>query len=229
MKKLTIILMAAIIFTSCKSSFNKVSPSYNRPSANDYQKRVYAASTGRTVGSTTENEPRIVIYNASLKLFVKIPDSTNIRLAEIAQKYEGYVQTLGNKESVIRVKSDKLYAAIADVSVLGKVKSKTISGDDITDQYTDFQIRLENAKNARIRYLELLSKAENVEAALKVEKELERLNVEIDALEGKLKRLQHLVVHSTITVYMEQKVKPGIIGYIGIGLYKSVKWLFVRG
>ncbi|MCE3260047.1 MAG: hypothetical protein K0S12_1688, partial [Bacteroidetes bacterium] len=25
------------------------------------------------------------------------------------------------------------------------------------------------------------------------------------------------------------KVKPGVLGYVFIGLYKGVKWLFVRG
>lgn len=118
--------------------------------------------------------------------------------------------------------------AVTDITILGKTKSKTISGDDVTEQYTDFQIRLDNAYKARDRYLELLAKAENVEAALKVEKELERLNGEIDSLEGKLKRFKHLSAYSTITVYMEEKVKPGILGYIGIGLYQAVKWLIIR-
>jgi hypothetical protein len=87
---------------------------------------------------------------------------------------------------------------------------------------------LDNASNARKRYLELLAKAETVEAALKVEKELERLNGEIDSLEGKINQLKHLSEYSTITVYLEEKVKPGILGYVGIGLYESVKWIFVR-
>lgn len=176
----------------------------------------------------SEKARRIVIYDASIKIVVKNPDSTNVRLAETALKYDGYVQTLGNKKSILRVKSDKLQNAIADISSLGKVKEKTISGNDVTDQFVDYQIRLDNAINARKRYLELLARAETVEAALKVEKELERLNGEIDSFEGKIKQLTHLSEYSTITVLMEEKVKPGILGYIGIGLYESVKWIFVR-
>ena len=81
---------------------------------------------------------------------------------------------------------------------------------------------------ARKIYLELLKKAENVETALKVEKELERLNETIDLIKGKMNRINNLAEYSTIVINLKEKKKPGIIGYIGIGLYHSVKWLFVR-
>lgn len=223
MKKILFIVLATLALASCTTSRQKISTSYPPEFDAKSQPKSPYASPGETY-----EQDRIVLYNAFITLVVKIPDSTNTRLTRIASKYDGYVQTLGNKTSVIRVKSDKLNSAIADISEAGKVKSKTISGDDVTDQYTDFQIRLENAYNARKRYLELLGKAENVEAALKVEKELERLNGEIDSLEGKLKQLKHLSDYSTITIYMEEKVKPGILGYLAIGLYESVKWLIVR-
>lgn len=223
MKKILFIVLATLVLASCTTSRQKISTSYPP----EFDAKSQPKSPYSSPGETYEQD-RIVLYNAFITLVVKIPDSTNTRLTRIASKYDGYVQTLGNKTSVIRVKSDKLNSAIADISEAGKVKSKTISGDDVTDQYTDFQIRLENAYNARKRYLELLGKAENVEAALKVEKELERLNGEIDSLEGKLKQLKHLSDYSTITIYMEEKVKPGILGYLAIGLYESVKWLIVR-
>jgi hypothetical protein len=86
------------------------------------------------------------------------------------------------------VKSEHLNDAIKEISELGKVQGKSLSGQDVTEEYLDFQIRLENAEKSRERYLELLAKAENVEAALKVEKELERLNGTIDLLKGKMNR-----------------------------------------
>ena len=59
-------------------------------------------------------------------------------------------------------------------------------------------------------------------------KELERLNTELDQLQGQMKRLENLTSFSTITIRHEERKKPGPIGYIGIGLYEAVKWLFVR-
>jgi hypothetical protein len=87
---------------------------------------------------------------------------------------------------------------------------------------------LDNSEKARTRYLALLAKAEDVQAALLVEKELERLNGTIELMKGKMNRMEHLVDYSTITIYISEKKKPGVIGYIGIGIFKAVKWLFVR-
>ncbi len=169
-----------------------------------------------------------VIYNSSIYLTVKIPDTANVRIAEIAKKYNGYVQQSGTTSCVIRVEAHQLNAAMNDISLLGKVTKKNSSGQDVTDQYADYAIRLDNAEKARLRYLELLERAENVEAALKVEKELERLNETIELMKGKMNRIDHLTSYSTITVYVTEKKKPGVIGYVGIGLFKAVKWLFVR-
>jgi len=119
--------------------------------------------------------------------------------------------------------------AIKEIAKLGKVTSKNVSSNDITDSYRDSEIRLENALKSRNRYLELLAKAENVEATLKVERELERLNTEIDILKGRLKNYDNQITYSQIDVYLFQKVKPGIVGYVFVGLYESIKWLFVRG
>lgn len=147
---------------------------------------------------------------------------------KLPKKYEGYFTTLGTHQTNIRVKAKHLDAALKDIESLGKVREKNLTGDDVTEQYMDYEIRLDNAKKARDRYLELLAKAENVEAALKVEKELERLNGEIDLMQGRMNRLSHLEDFSTIQISLKEKKKPGILGYVGLGLYHAVKWLFVR-
>jgi len=180
------------------------------------------------VGSVSVLAQRKVLFSAFMTLTVTQPDSANVYIQKISKKYGGYVNQLGTERTVLRVKSMFLDSAIANISALGRVEYKNVKGEDVTEDYLDFKIRLENAEKARKRYLELLEKAENVEAALKVEKELERLNGSIDRLKGKMNRINHLSEYSTITVNLKEKKKPGIIGYVGIGIYRSVKWLFVR-
>ena len=150
------------------------------------------------------------------------------QIADIAEKYGGYVNEMGTYQATIRVESGQLDAAIADLATLGKLARKNIVGQDVTEAYQDYQIRLENAQKARDRYLELLNKAETVEEILKVERELERLNETIDLLKGKMARIEHLEAYSTITVALRERKKPGLLGYIGLGVYHAVKWLFVR-
>lgn len=219
MQKIIFYTFAFFLFIGCSANKQYVS----NTSINT-NREISLQKTNHTIN---ENK-RILIYSASVTLEVKNPDSTNHQLGVIAQKYDGYVLNLTNKSSSIRVKTTALNEAISDIANLGKVKDKKITGQDLTEQYTDLNVRLENANNARKRYLELMEKAENVEAALKIEKELERLNGEIDMLKGKINKLEHLSEFSTIVIQMEDKVKPGVLGYIGIGLYKSIKWLFVR-
>ncbi|MCB0550972.1 MAG: DUF4349 domain-containing protein [Phaeodactylibacter sp.] len=180
--------------------------------------------------STPQPTPseRKVLFSAYLALAVDNPDSTSRQIAMIAEKYNGYVNEIGTYQTIIRVESTQLDAAIAEIAALGKLHHKNITGQDVTEEYLDYEIRLENAERARNRYLELLGKAETVEEILKVERELERLNETIDLLKGKIARLDHLEAFSTINVELRKWKKPGLLGYIGLGVYHAVKWLFVR-
>jgi hypothetical protein len=231
MKKESLFILFAValiisVSTSCSSS-KKYRSSYTPAYS-------YAGLSGNSTDKAGEwetnnltNPDRMMIYNATVTIIVKKPDTTNVRLVKIAKKYNGYVLNTGNTYTTIRVKSDSLYYALAEITELGKVKSKNVYAEDITEEYSDLSIRLENAQKARVRYLELLEKAANVEETLAVEKELERLNTDIELLEGKIKKLEHLEDYSTITVYVQKKVKPGPVGFVFKYLYKGVKYLFV--
>lgn len=173
--------------------------------------------------------PKMLVYNANMGLTVKNSDTTISQITRIAEEQKGYVVSKSNYRITIRIESEKLEGTIAQVSKLGKMTSKSVSTTDVSDNYADIKIRLDNAEKARTRYLELLAKAENVEAALKVEKELERLNTEIDQLRGQMIKMEHDVRFSTLTVSVNQKQKLGPLGYLFVGIGKGIGWLFVRG
>lgn len=170
---------------------------------------------------------RMVQYSAWIDLTVEDPESANLELSNIAKQFEGYVNNIGTYKTIIRVKSDLLDQAIIAISNIGEIESKSISGIDVTEEYADYEIRLDNAQKARQRYLMLMQQAENVEAALKVEKELERLNETIERIKGRMQRMEHLTVYSTISISLSEELQPGILGYIFMGMYYGVKWLFV--
>jgi hypothetical protein len=173
--------------------------------------------------------PKMLVYNANIGITVKNSDSTISQITRIAAEQKGYVVSKSNYQITIRIESEKLDGTVAQVSKLGKLTRKSVSTTDVSDNYADIKIRLDNAEKARTRYLELLAKAENVEAALKVEKELERLNTEIDQLRGQVIKMEHDVRFSTLTVNVNQKQKLGPLGYLFVGIGKGIGWLFVRG
>jgi hypothetical protein len=219
-KYLILFFIFSQVLTSCahnRSSYAYTSGLYEKSEHKENDQRVSKPSSDQKI-----------IYSTSINLTVNIPDSAAVLIENIAKKYNGYIQDKGTNYCRIRVEAKNLKQAENDISLLGKVESKNSSGQDVTAEYQDYSIRLENAEKARQRYLELLEKAENVEAALLVEKELERLNETIELLKGEMNRIDHLTAYSTISVYLKEKKKPGIIGYVGVGVYKAVKWLFVR-
>jgi cell division protein ZapA (FtsZ GTPase activity inhibitor) len=227
MLKLSIIhLMFGVILISCTTSQSSAVYSQHPEMAQTSTGLVSAEDKSNRFD--VDDSDRKILFNAILSLTVDVPDSASAQIKSIAKQYHGYIHEIGTYRCVIRVQSNSLEEALNAIAELGKLQHKTIRGQDVTDDYLDYQIRLENAQQSRKRYLELLAKAENVEAALKVEKELERLNETIDLLKGKMNRIDHLSAFSTITINLKEKTKPGILGYISLGVYHSVKWLFVR-
>jgi hypothetical protein len=220
------ILASAVLF-GCASNHKAYRSDYSPSSST----RGIRAEDGNTAGTdvlgTVKDPDRIMLYNASVSISTKKPDTIQKKVIALAKKYDGYMLSTGSYSTVIRVKAENLKSAVADVEKMGKVKSKSIYADDVTDDYKDNVIRLDNAEKARTRYLELLQKAVTVEETIKVEKELERLNTEIDLYKGKQLRMNHLEEYSTLTVYIKKKHQLGPLGYVAVGLWKVVKVLFV--
>ena len=227
MKNIFLLLsILSVLSVGCTSSHQN----YTR--ADGYQEETYG-SLDKNKSALLEQEnkgvqERKILYQANVRLTVKIIDTTIAQLTQIAKEHKGYVNQAGTYQTIIRVGKGEFEKALAKIEKLGKLRHKNVIGQDVTNEYSDTQIRLDNAQKARKRYLELLAKAENVEAALKVEKELERLNEKIELFKGRMNRMNHLSEYSTITIYLKEKKKPGVLGYIGLGLYHSVRWLFVR-
>ncbi|MCC5944343.1 MAG: DUF4349 domain-containing protein [Bernardetiaceae bacterium] len=188
----------------------------------------YGGGGGLEASRAARIMERKIIHSANLTIVANEPYEVGKSLGQIAEQHNGYAMEIGTDRAIIRVESSRLEDALIAIEALGKVKHKSLSGRDVTEEYTDMQIRLENAEKSRQRYLELLDKAESVEEILQVERELERLNTVIEQLKGKMQSIEERSDFATITVNLRERKKPGLIGYVGLGLYHSVKWLFVR-
>lgn len=219
---LSFIVLSLFSFAQCSTSSMAKRSDYE-PS----RSTAVAEERGLENDQTSTQGPRIILMSGYLTLIVDDPEKDSQKVASLAKKYGGYVQTSGNYSVILRVEANRLEEAMKEIASYGNVEDRQIRGDDVTDQYYDSKIRLENKVKARERYLELLKKAENVTAAVGVEKELERLNGEIESLKGQINRLEHLSTYSTINVTIEKRIRPGPLGYVFAGVFYAVKWLFV--
>jgi hypothetical protein len=170
---------------------------------------------------------RLVVADAAIEIQSVEPDSVHARVIDMAFQYDGYVLNAGGEASSIRIPAENFREAIRQVEKLGKVTSEKITGQDVTDNFEDLEVRLNNAEKTRQRYLALLDQANSINEILTLERELERLNKEIELYKGKIGRLQHLVEYCTITVKTTQEIRPGPISYLLYGLDSGVRWMFV--
>ena len=190
----------------------------------------YESDSASMSRAETSNDERMVTYTASLTLSVKNSDEAQEvreKLSENTKAYNGFIVRVTDSHITARIPADNMDKFLSDARKLGKAVEERKTGTDITDQYRDNVIRLESLKNVRDRYLALLERATNVSDILSIEKELERIITQIELLEGRIKHAELSVAYSNITVNLKERSKPGPVGWIFVGLYKGIKWLFV--
>ena len=89
-----------------------------------------------------------------------------------------------------------------------KIDSKNINTLDATEEFIDIEARLRNKKELENRYKELIKQARGVDEILSIEKEINTLRSDIDAMEGRLKYLTDRVAYSTLNVTFYEKKIP---------------------
>ncbi len=101
----------------------------------------------------------------------------------------------------IRIPASNFEKLIADIeNGDGQILFKEIDARDVTDQFIDLEIRLDNKRNYLNRYNDLLKQAKNVKEILEIEEKIRGLEEEIESTTGRLKYLSDLVDYSTLNL-----------------------------
>lgn len=227
-----IIVFGCLAFSACHSSRNAnhadSSPQYFFSSpVSELREDKYIERENKA-----ENREQKLTYTTTLNIAVDSAAPAKIAATAIAKTHGGYMLESRDFVILFKIPAQNLAAALTDFKKTGKVTSEYQSAKDVTDEYYDIPLRLESAEKSRDRYLALLKAAKDVNEVLLVEKELERINEKIESYKGTIKSLEKRIDFATVTIIFEQKAgkpKPGPIGYVFVGLFKAVKWLFVRG
>jgi hypothetical protein len=217
-RKVVILTISLFTLFSCASSneaLNEAAP--------DLSNKVDESSQS----TKNDNADRMLTYSISLKLSVKNPDETRKNLIEQVKNCNGFIVKETENYITTRIPTKNMENFMNNARKLGKIDSETKTGTDITERYRDNVIRLESLKSVRNRYLALLENVNAVNDILSIEKELERVNIEIEILEGRIKYAELSVAYSNITVKFEEKTMLGPLGWVFYGLYLGIEWLFV--
>lgn len=145
----------------------------------------------------------------------------------LTDTYGGYVASESTSSIEVMIPTERLDEALTRVGETGEVSSKNVSVQDVTAQYVDLEARIDNLENMRTRIQGLLARSGDMEEMLTVEKELNRVTTELEQARGQMRRMQRDTTYARLHVRVEEKVRPGPVGWIFYGAYKGVKWLFI--
>ena len=149
----------------------------------------------------------------------------------MAERQGGFVENKSDKgdESAsltLRIPAKSLTTTLSSLETLGSVTSRNVEGEDVTEEYIDVEARLKNKIVLRGRLKELLAKAVEVKDILAIETELNRVQAEIDSMEGRMKSLKGQVEYATVRLSLDKKTLRGPLGYFCKGLWWGVEKLF---
>lgn len=158
---------------------------------------------------------RMVVQTASLDLIVPDTEKALEEIQAMARELGGYVVSLetyqyqkGQQATVtFRVPSDALDTALERLRAMATtVRQKSVSGQDVTDQYVDLRSRLHHLEAKEKQLLEFLDRAEDTEAVLAVYEHLSQTQAEIEQVKGRMQYLENQTALATITVSLTPDV-----------------------
>ncbi len=191
-------------------SDRREAPSFEEAAAPAEKTRSADMPVGGEAGSGNSlalPQARMVIKTAALSIRVKDVAASYSRALQIAESSGGFIQSSSRymeggeqAELTIRIPPRGFLPLIAALEALGKTDSKSISGEDVTEEYYDLSAELENQLEVRSRLFQLLRQAKKVEEAIAVEQQLERIGSNVNRIRGRMKYLEIMVGMSTVTL-----------------------------
>ncbi|NMA67443.1 MAG: DUF4349 domain-containing protein [Clostridiaceae bacterium] len=168
-------------------------------------------------GSNSElMSQRKIIMEGDVSLETKDFDSSIIAFDELVADYGGFVESravagkrpgsraLRSARFVIRVPSDSFDDVLLDMNGIGTVLESNSKGTDITDSYTDFEVRLKTLKVQEETLLDILSKSTELEDVIKLESRISEVRYEIERIENQLRNYDRLIAYSRISVHIQE-------------------------
>lgn len=179
----------------------------------DYALKQKGAESVLAGGVDLSPQDQKIIRTADIRLEVPDVQKTAENIATIAESAQGVIQDSSvsagqsNQYSgtiTIRIPSERFEEVLSRVRELGKLTSSTVSADDVTEEYVDLTAQKSALENQLTQYNRILGQAVNVSEILEVQREIERVQVELDRIVGRMKYLDNRISFSTITIRLSE-------------------------
>lgn len=165
------------------------------------------ARSAKNAGPTTRAP--VIIYQGDLHMMTDedaIPKTID-KVIDVAESLGGHIAGRKDQSVQIKVPSASFREAMTKIEAIGGVVNRSVTADDVSEEFHDLEVRLGNLRGTRTRLQEFLGKANGIQDMLTVERELERVALEIDRIEGRLEFLRTRASMSVISVALTPKPK----------------------
>ncbi|MDF2556237.1 MAG: hypothetical protein K0R71_65 [Bacillales bacterium] len=192
-----------------------------------------------TVSKVDSTDNRKIIKNAKLDVETKKYTESIKHLESLVNQFNGYIENsnvngggLDSKEQTrtanytVRIPTEQLDSFLGSIGTIGKITQKSITGQDVTQQYFDKESRLNALKIQRASLEDFLKKAANVKDSLEIYKELTNVNTEIEQLTGEMQKLDQLVSLSKVDIIVNEV--PAAKVYNDDSFMSEIKNIFVE-
>lgn len=160
---------------------------------------------------------RKVVKTAELGLRAEDVRRAAARAQQVAAEFGGSVsssQTYRGDGSVyadlvLSVPSPRFEAALDELRALGEeVTTDSVSGEDVTEEFVDLQSRERNLLAAEEGLLRLYDRAQDVEDALSIQRELTEIRGQVEGVQGRIQYLEQSSATARISVRIAPVAKP---------------------
>lgn len=189
-------------------------------------------------GSGPDIETKI-IKTAQVSLEVTDVTASADALKTLAQQNGGYLSSSNVQRGyndrlsatvILRIPQSAFESVLESVKASGTVKSVSVQGEDVTEEYVDLTAQKTSYQNQLAQYNTIMKQAVKVEDVIAVQAQIDRVQTELDRLEGRLRYLNSRIDMSTITVYLQEPepvggetghsfittINEGIAGFFGM-------------
>ncbi|MGN0505322.1 MAG: DUF4349 domain-containing protein [Lachnospiraceae bacterium] len=119
----------------------------------------------------------------------------------------GYYSNRRSADYTIRVPQQNLNAFLAGIDGIATVVNKTIGEEDVTLSYVDMESRLGTLRTEQERLLELLEKAEDLDAIIRLEQRLSEVRYSIESYTARLRTYDDQITYSTVRINVSEVIR----------------------
>lgn len=162
-----------------------------------------------SAGGSGLDVERVVIKTATMLIVVDDVDRARAEVEASVAAVGGEVARVDRRRYkeddscriVVRVPAKKFEEALHSAEGIGEVVQLLVEAEDVTEEYVDLHMRLDNQEKARDRFIEILNtRTGKLEDVVALQREINDTTEDIERLTGKIRYLENRAALSTIHV-----------------------------